>query len=307
MDPKYLPYENRQPNTQYKNRLSSILKCIKRQDIFTKNPFQTQGRYSVKTLSPMVLKLSNGFPIGTERNMKMFWVTPIGELLAFIHGVRDARVLSEEWGVKWWLKQWATPEKCADFGLEHPDMGPGSYGGAFEYVAPDGTTYNQFKEVLKQMRDRPDVTTHKITSWLPHYTIGHNGRQRKVIVAPCHGDIEMYIVNGRLTLRMDQRSADFPIGVPSNTIQYAALTIMIAHVLGLEPDMLIHSTHDSHFYEDQLENVRELVKCPTYRYPSVYLTEEGQKVTDLFDFRPSHFRLEDYHPGPAMNKIPVTT
>ncbi len=255
----------------------------------------------------MVYKFSQGFPVMTERNIEAFWRTPIAELLAFIHGVRDARVLEEEWGVKWWRSQWATPEKCANFGLEPPDMGPGSYGGAFEYVAPDGSTYNQFKEVLKQMRDRPDVTTHKITSWLPHYTIGHNGRQRRVIVAPCHGDIEMYIVEGKLTLRMDQRSADFPIGVPSNTIQYAALTMMIAHVLDLEPYMLIHSTHDSHFYENQIENVRELVKRDTFRFPTVRFTEEGLQVKNLFNFRPHHFILEDYLSGPAMSKIPVTT
>ncbi|KND46731.1 MAG: Thymidylate synthase [Parcubacteria bacterium C7867-006] len=307
MDPKYLPLEQRAVNTQYKNRMNQILRRIRRPGVLTKNPFQTTGRYSVKTLSPMVFNLRHGFPVMTERDISAFWMTPIGELLAFINGVRDAKALADVWGVKWWLKQWATQDKCAHFGLEYPDLGPGSYGGAFQYIAPDGSTYNQFKEVLRQMKERPDVTTHKITSWLPHYTIGYTGKERKVIVAPCHGDVEMYVVDGKLTLRMDQRSADFPIGVPSNTIQYAALTVMIAHVLGLEPYMLIHATHDSHFYEDQLENVKELVRRPSYRFPSVYLTEEGKKVESLFDFRPEHLRLEDYQSGPSMPKIPVTT
>ncbi|MBA3733516.1 thymidylate synthase, partial [Patescibacteria group bacterium] len=202
---------------------------------------------------------------------------------------------------------WATPEKCADFGLEPYDLGPGSYGGAFEYVLPDGTIYNQFKEVLKQVKEKPDVITHKITTWIPHYCVGHSDRQRKVVVAPCHGDIELTIIGKNLTLRMDQRSADFPIGVPSNIIQYAALTIMIAHVLGYVPYMYIHSTHNSQIYEDQVEQSKEIVSRKTRPFPSLYLTEEGLKVTDLFDFLPSHFELKDYDPHPAIAGIPATT
>jgi thymidylate synthase len=37
------------------------------------------------------------------------------------------------------------------------------------------------------------------------------------------------------------------------------------------------------------------------------LTEAGQKITNLFDFRPEHFELRDYDPHPAINAIPVTT
>ena len=254
----------------------------------------------------MIFKLSNGFPVITERKVG-FWRKPIGELLGFIHGVRDANVLAEKWGANWWRDQWATPEKCADFGLEHPDLGPGSYGGALVYDLPDGSRFVQYKELIKQLRDKPDVITHKVTTWIPHYILSNNTRQRKVVVAPCHGDVEVTVMNKRLTLRMDQRSADFPIGVPSNIIQYAALTIMIAHVLGYEPYMYIHAAHNSQIYEDQVGMVRELVKRDTHPYPTLVLTEDGEKVTDLFDFRPEHFELRDYKPEPPMAGIPVTT
>lgn len=302
MNPKYKPYEERTPNTQYKNHVKRILK----RGVLTKNPFQTKGRKVVLTLSPMVFKLENGFPIITERKIG-FWKKPIGELLGFIHGVRDANELAEKWGANWWREQWATPEKCADFGIEPYDLGLGSYGGALEYVAPDGSVFNQYKEMLQQLKEKPDVITHKVTTWIPHYTIGHSGRQRKVVVAPCHGDVEITVMNGKLYLRMDQRSADFPIGVPSNIIQYAALTIMIAHVLGHTPHMYIHSTHNSQIYEDQIEVMKELVKRPTKGFPGLYLTAEGERVDNLFDFKPDHFELRDYSPEPAMKDIPVTT
>ncbi|MFZ2523570.1 MAG: thymidylate synthase [Minisyncoccia bacterium] len=302
MNPKYLEYGERVPDTQYKELLSKILD----EGEITKNPYQTMSRRVVLTLPPMIFRLENGFPIITERRVG-FWRKPIGELLAFIHGVRDANNLADVWGANWWREQWATPEKCADFGLEAYDLGPGSYGGALEYVLPGGRVFNQYKELMLQLRDKPDVVTHKVTTWLPHHVLSNKMRQRKVVVAPCHGDVEITIMNKRLTLRMDQRSADFPIGVPSNIIQYAALTIMIAHVLGYEPYMFIHATHNSQIYEDQVAMVRELVTRKTHPFPSLYLTEEGQKVTDLFDFRPSHFELRDYTSEPAMKEIPVTT
>lgn len=299
MNPNYKPLELRTPNTQYKNHLKRILK---RGEI-SKNPYQTMSRRAVLTLGPLVFKLSNGFPLLTERRIA-FWKKPIGELLGFIHGVRDANTLAQAWGVNWWREQWATPEKCAEFRLRPFDMGPGSYGGALEYIAPNGEIFNQYREMLKQIKAKPDVVTHKVTTWLPHYVLGQH---RKVVVAPCHGDVEVTVVNGKLTLRMDQRSADFPIGVPSNIIQYAALTIMIAHVLGYEPYMYIHQTHNSHIYEDQIENSREIVRRKTHRFPALYLTPEGEAVQDLFDFRPDHFELREYVSEPAMPGIPVTT
>ena len=302
MEPNYLPYAERRPNRMYRNSLRHILK----RGEYSKNPFQTMGRYAVLTLPPMVFKFSNGFPLMTERKIG-FWRKPIGELLGFIHGVRDARELADKWGVSWWRDQWATPEKCGNFDLAPYDLGLGSYGGAFQYTTPDGGTWNQFREVMQQVRDYPDVITHKITSWIPHYAIGYKGRQRKVVVAPCHGDIEITVMNGKLYLRMDQRSADFPIGVPSNTVQYAALTIMLGHVLGYTPYMFIHATHNSHIYEDQIDNVKEIMRRETRRYPSVHLTEEGKQISDLFDFRPDHFELRDYDPLPAIPGIPVTT
>ncbi len=301
MHPNYRPYSLRTPDTQYKNFLAQILASGE----YAKNPFQRTGRYVVLDLAPMSYILSNGFPVLTERKVG-FWRKPIGELLGFIHGVRDARELAEKWGVNWWMEKWATPEKCADFDLEPYDMGPGSYGGAFQYTTPDGGTFNQFREVIEQIRDYPDVITHKITSWIPHYAIQHLGRKRKVVVAPCHGDIEITVMNKRLSLRMDQRSADFPIGVPSNTIQYAALTMMLGHVLGYEPHLFVHSTHNSHIYEDQMEAAKKIVERETRQFPTMYLTEEGERVSDLFDFRPNHFELREYHPGEVMNDIPVT-
>ncbi|MES3004950.1 MAG: thymidylate synthase [Patescibacteria group bacterium] len=298
MNPNYAPYEKRKADTQYKHNLRRVLK----RGQLTGNPFQTQKTLTHLTLPAMNFKLANGFPLITERKAS-FWRAPIGELLAFIHGARTIEEL-DSWGCKWWDK-WATPEKCADFGLPPGDLGPGSYGAAFhDFPMPNGGTWNQFEAVIKQIKALPSLRTHLVTSWIPFYSVGDN---RKVVVAPCHGNmIQITVINGKLTLRMVQRSGDFPIGVPSNMVQYAALTIMIAHVTGYEPYMYIHQVNDAQMYLDQEEQVRGIVSRETVPYPTLRLTAEGLKVTDLFDFRPEHFELSDYHPGPAIPGIPAT-
>ena len=314
MNVKYTQADLRTPDYQYKDCLQKIF----RKGIYTKHPNQDHGRFTFLGLPPMVFNLSNGFPIITERDMGKFWWVPIGELLAFINGVRTIEGL-EKFGCKWW-KQWATPEKCADFGLAPGDLGPGSYGAAFhdfpnfewEKTFEEFRTgcysskpFNQFENVIRQIKENPNLATHKVTSWIPQYCIGHSGHKRKVVVAPCHGDIQITILDGKLTLHMTQRSGDFPIGVPSNMIQYAALTIMIAHVTGYEPHQYMHYVINAQIYENQAKEVEEILSRKPTVFPSVYLTEEGQKIDNLFDFRPEHFSLGDYYPKPAI-KIPTT-
>jgi thymidylate synthase len=292
------PFAERKPDRQYQDRLRSILS----EGVYTKNPFQDKGRFTHLTLPPMVFKLDNGFPLITEREIR-FWRKPIAELIAFINGARTLTEL-ESYGCGWWDK-WAYPKKCAAFGLEAGDLGPGSYGAAFhDFPMPDGSTFNQFEHLVRQIKKYPSLATHVITPWIPYYTLQHDDLQRKVVVAPCHGWIRVVILNGKLTLRMNQRSADVPIGVPANMVQYAALTLMLAQVTGFEPDCYIHSLDDAQIYEDQQTETNRLIEREPRRLPTMRITDSS--IIDLFAFRPEHFELSDYHPHPAMSDIPVT-
>jgi thymidylate synthase len=310
MEPKYLPLGRRVPDTQFKDRL----KQIKERGFYTKSRFQTEGTYTLLTVPPMVFELSNGFPILTERKIG-FWRKPISELFAFLNGVRDAEVLAERWGVNWWKENWATPEKCAHFGLAPYDMGPGSYGPAFasfphfeweEVVGhPDGgrfvpKPFNQMVNLIKQIKEFPEIRTHKVSTWIPQYCLQHEELVRQVVVAPCHGDIQITILDKKLHLRMDQRSADFPIGVPSNMIQYAALMLAICSITGHEPGMFIHAPHDCQIYDRHKAEVDEIINRKSLRFPSMHLTEEGKKITNILEFRSTHFELKDYESHPAI-------
>lgn len=286
-----------QIDTQYRQLLTDILD----------NGMRGKAQQEVDTITrmapnPLRFKLSEGFPIVTERRIsEKMWRSAIGELIGFINGARTQSEL-EKYGCSWW-DSWVTPEKCLKRGLEPGDLGPGSYGAAFhDFPTADGGTFNQFKEILEQINELPHLKTHFITPWIPQYTIRGKGKQQKVVVCPCHGWVHIRIIDGKLSLHMFQRSCDVPIGLPANLAQYAALTLMIAEVTGYEAYEYIHSFSDAHIFVDQVDKVKELLTREPRPLPKMILKN---KKKNLFDYRPEDFELVDYNPHKGMWDIPV--
>lgn len=242
--------------------------------------------------------MQNGFPLITERDLSKLMKGALSEHFAFLHGARTQKEL-EEWGCKWWSR-WVTPEKCAVFGLEAGDLGPGSYGPAWAaFPTAEGKPFNQIVEVMKQLKERPYLRTHVITPWIPQYCIQNANLTRKVVVAPCHGHLHIMAdpVTKEVSVHHFQRSGDMPVGVPFNIIQYAAFTLMVARILDYTPREYVHTISDAHIYESQYGHVEELLKCEPRRLPTVTL---DSSIKDILDFRPEHFKLTDYDPHPAM-------
>ena len=291
MNIPYRPLSLRTPDFQYQERLEYILE---KGTLAKDTPQGTGAITCFGTLPQMVFDPRNGVPVITERKIG-FWKKPIAEIIAFIHGARMIDEI-ESYGCDYWKDYRG---KGAELGLAPDDMGPGSYGPVFhDYERADGSKLNQFAELIEQIRLYPNVRTHRITTWRPDYTA--RGPNRKVIVAPCHGELHFRVLDGKLHMQMHQRSADFPVGVPSNMIQYAALHLMMCQVSSYVPGNYIHSVADAHIYEDQIETVKELVRRVPRPFPVLKL---DPSVRDLFAFRVEHFALEEYEPHPAM-RIP---
>lgn len=318
----YLPKDKRQPDFQYGDHLARIL----REGTPTKHPFQKEGRRVLLTLPPLVYKLENGVPLITDRYLPFSkTLSPISEMFAFVNGVRKGAEMLER-GVRYW-QTWVKREKTDIFGLEPDDMGDGSYGPGFNQRVytwedvpghPDGgrfrvEIFHQFDHLVKQIKEMPYLSTHKVTCWTPHYCLQHKTLQRKVVVAPCHGDIQITILGNKLNLTMTQRSGDYPVGVPADIFMYAALTIGLGQVTGFEPDNLIIRVVDAHIYEDQIPEVEDMVWADKQErirrvpkpFPTLTLTDEGKEIRDINEFRAKHFLLQEYEYHPARN-IPVT-
>lgn len=122
-------------------------------------------------------------------------------------------------------------------------------------------------------------------------------------LVPCVYSSVWSIIDDRLNCMLVQRSADYPIGVPFDTTQYAALLIMFARHLGVRPGVLTHVMADSHIYENQIPGVKQQLKqydeligidVPT----PVLSIKKG--VNNFFDMTLDDLELSNYNPMPAI-------
>lgn len=297
---EYLPYEERKPDTQYRRMIKRIL--------VDGEPAPTRQGVTAHTLIQQTLKydLKNGFPAIPDRDVSKFWDKGIGELCAFMNGITTAEGLNL-FGASWW-GAWTTPGKCALFGLPAGEIGPASYGGVFhDFPTLDGSRFDQFSNLVRQIKELPDDRVHAVSNWMPAENARGEGFVQGNTIAPCHGDLNVRILNGRIHLHMKQRSCDTPVGGPSNMIQYAALLLMLEQLTGFKAGVFYHTIFDAHVYDNQVSLMKQLVRRPALRLPTVTINEEGRKVTDIMDFRRQHFTLTDYFPHVAMPTIPVST
>ncbi len=294
----YLPFDQRIPDTQYRDLLARIVKTGELSPTRQGPPALTLMQQSMR------FELVNGFPMITERSLETFWRKPIGELCAFINGATTLEEFAE-FGCDWW-GPWATPEKTAKRGLPPGNIGPGSYGGAFhDFPTLEGVPFNQFQHLVEQVREFPADRTHFVSPWIPQYQVRGKGKRQRTTISPCHGWVHVRVINNRLHVHMFQRSGDVPVGVPANMVQYAALTLMLSQLTGLEAGVYYHTISDAHIYQDQVDKVEMMLAREPRPFPAVELTSAGRSVTDIHDFRAEHFTLTNYVPHPAIGRIPV--
>jgi len=62
-----------------------------------------------------------------------------------------------------------------------------------------------------------------------------------------------------ISLMWNQRSCDFPLGIPMNISSYALLLTIIAKEVNMVPDELIGNLGDCHIYLNQIEGVKEQI------------------------------------------------
>ena len=301
MELNYKRYEERKALEQYKKLLKDIIDngidnpCAM-QDNITGEPLTTKERLGVISRFNI---LEEGVPIITERDISAFYKSAIAEIFGFINGAHTDEQL-REYGCKFW-GPWVTEEKCKKRGLETGDIGEGSYGKGFhDFPMPNGETFNQFQEIIKQMKERPNLKAHFISPWIPYYTIRNKDYQQKVTVVPCHGWIHFNIIANKLNMTMFQRSCDTVVGLPSNWAQYSALLLAMSNVMNLEPGEFVHMISNAHIYSNSLDVAYELLNRKTNPFPTLKIVNNHDSI---FDYRSDDFVLEDYHPGEKIKGI----
>lgn len=221
--------------------------------------------------------LSAGFPLVTTKKIHVKSV--IHELLWFIRGETNVRSLQAA-GVTIW-DEWADADG---------ELGP-IYGYQWRsWPTPDGRRIDQLARVVEEIRSNPDSRRLLVSAW-------NVADLERMALPPCHVLFQFYVAQGRLSCQMYQRSADLFLGVPFNIASYSLLTMMVAHVTGLQPGEFIHTFGDVHLYVNHLEQARLQLTREPRPLPRMWLNPD---VKSLFDFCYEDFRLEGYDPHPAI-------
>lgn len=229
----------------------------------------------------MRFDLSAGFPAITTK--KLHFRSLIGELLWFLSGNTNIHSLHEN-GVSIW-DEWAD---------ENGDLGP-IYGYQWRsWPTADGRYVDQIARVLEQIESNPHSRRHIVSAW-------NVGEIEKMALPPCHTLFQFYVVDGRLSCQLYQRSADVFLGVPFNIASYSLLTLMMAQVLRLAPGDFVHTLGDAHLYLNHMEQADLQLTREPRPLPQMKI---NPYVTSLFDFKYEDFEIVDYEPYPAI-RAPV--
>ena len=254
----------------------------------------------------MRFDLQEGFPLVTTKKLHLKSI--LHELIWFIRGETNIRYLCQN-GVRIW-DDWpyatyaesadftgedirafsARIAEDADFATKWGELGP-VYGHQWRsWPGPNGAVVDQLKNVLEDLRNKPDSRRHIVSAWNPGYI-------DQMALPPCHAFFQFYVAEDKLSCQLYQRSADIFLGVPFNIASYALLVHFMAQDLGLEVGDFVHTLGDAHIYSNHLDQVglqltREPKKLPTLRL--------NPSVTSLFDFTFEDVQLEGYTPHPHI-------
>ena len=159
-----------------------------------------------------------------------------------------------------------------------------------------GQGVDQLADVIHKLKNNPYDRRIIMSAWNP-------ADLAKMALPPCHMFAQFYVSykeekdRGALSCVLYQRSCDMGLGVPFNLASYALLTIMIAHVCGLEPGEFIHTMGDAHVYVDHVDALKGQLERVPREFPTLKI---NRKVDDIDDFKFEDFELVGYDPHPSI-------
>lgn len=230
----------------------------------------------------MRFDLNEGFPLVTTKKVHLKSI--IYELLWFLRGDTNIKFLTDN-GVKIW-NEWAD---------ENGELGS-IYGYQWRsWPTPDGKHIDQISQIINTIKNKPDSRRIIVSAW-------NVADIEKMALPPCHTLFQFYVIDGKLSCQLYQRSADLFLGVPFNIASFALLTMMIAQVCNLGVGDFVHTFGDAHIYKNHFEQVELQLNRSPRPYPQMII--DGS-VSSIFDFKYDDFTLLNYNPHPSI-KAPIS-
>ena len=257
---------------------------------------ETKSQF-VKTLE---FNLTEGFPLLTTK--KMFFRGIVEELLFFIRGQTDTKILEEK-KINIWRAN-TNREFLDSIGLnsyEEGQMGP-MYGSQWRnFGAPvnkNGSTeslgVDQLKDVIIKLRNDKNSRRILLTTYNPSQTnLG--------VLPPCHSIvIQFYVEGDYLDAFCYNRSSDLFLGLPFNIASTALFIILIGKITNLQPRHFTLTLGNSHIYREHYDSVLKQIERIPYKFPNVNIKKEIKTLEDIEKLEYVDFGLNMYNHHPAI-------
>jgi thymidylate synthase len=222
--------------------------------------------------------------------------------------------------------------------------------GWMQYKKDDGSNgfgslwYDQILRLVHDLKTNPDSRRLMVSAW-------NIAELDQMVLPPCHYGFQVYtrelsederydlcaaqkskmtaiseedyikynIPTRAISLMWNQRSCDFPLGIPFNIASYGLLLEIIAKEVNMVPDELIGNLGDCHIYKNQIDGVKEQLKRESFELPTIKITERNwyqhEKVKEqlgpktfkdiILSYRPDCFELIGYKSHPTI-KMPLS-
>jgi len=287
---------------QYLNLLENILE----------NGLWEEGRNG-KTKSifghSMRFSLKDGkIPILTTK--KTAWKTCLKELLWFIRGETDNRLLKEQ-GVHIWDSN-SSREFLDSRGLTltREDLIGTGYGYQWRFFNANYNCFtgkrlldndpndvhkerkeykgvDQLQQIIDALKDPKQRNSRRLvmTAWNP-------AQLDQMALPPCHMLCQFNVHSGnKLSCMMVQRSCDEFLGIPFNIASYSMLTHLLAKHCGLEAYEFIHFMGNCHLYENAIDAAKLQITREPFEFPTVSIKQVRENIND---YQVEDFEIHNY-------------
>ena len=124
---------------------------------------------------------------------------------------------------------------------------------------------------------------------------------------------ELNVPTRAISLMLNMRSNDVPLGLPFNLASYGLLLEILAKEVNMVPDELIVNLGDAHIYLNQIDGVKEQLTREPYELPKLICKDEYWYLNDvdisfsekIEKFKPDFFKVENYQSHPTI-KMPLS-
>jgi thymidylate synthase len=243
----------------------------------TKSIFGNMMRFSLK---------DGKIPILTTK--KTAWKTCLKELLWFIRGDTDNKLLQEQ-GVHIWdgntTREFLDSRGLTDYreGLIGPGYGfqwrhfGGDYDSSAAGVKEGGKPgVDQLQQIIDALKDPAQRTSRRLimSAWNPQ-------QLDEMALPPCHILCQFNVHDGnKLSCSMYQRSNDEACGTSFNIASYSFLTHLIAKHCGLEAYEFVYFKGNCHIYEEHVDGLKLQITREPYPFPTVSIKQVRENIND---------------------------